>query len=64
MTIREQAAYDVWCAVERWKKASIVRRHVGWIEPQYAHDRGVTGKRRGRYQRAFHAALRCYRETT
>lgn len=52
LTIAKIAAKDVadcqvWCD-----------GNVGWYEPCYALARGLTGRLRGRYQRAFHRALK------
>lgn len=57
-SIAGMAANDCWRAVNQLG-LPILRRHVGWFEPQYAYDRGVSGRNRGRYQRAFHRALKC-----
>jgi hypothetical protein len=63
--VKQQAADDVQRAVKEVGLQlevglRVIRRHVGWFEPKYAADREVTGKNRGRYQRAFHQALKRY----
>lgn len=56
-SIASDAAYDCWLLCEQ-RGFALVRRHVGWFEPLAAYDRGVSGRSRGRYQRAFHRALK------
>jgi hypothetical protein len=55
--VKQQAVVDCRRAVMELGLPTL-RRHVGWFEPQYARDREVTGKDRGRYQRAFHRVLK------
>jgi hypothetical protein len=58
-SVKQRAAEDCRRAVTELS-LSTLRGHVGWFEAQYARERGVTGKDRGRYQRAFHRALKMY----
>jgi hypothetical protein len=52
LTIAQIAAMDV-ADCQVWAAGNVC-----WFEPCYARARGLTGRLRGRYQRAFHRALK------
>lgn len=61
--IATMAAYDCRHLVDaNHGNVRVVRRLVGFFEKRCAEDRGLTGRARGRYQRAFHRALKGYAE--